>query len=111
MKNNYGNFVVQKALKLSSGLTKMNLLSSIIKSIEKIGDKKIMAKWESIVNGHILQPQADMLLENHTLGLNQIYRSTNIQSKGKSKQLLPGVKRNSNPQFSDGLLKISTENL
>ncbi len=49
MKNNYGNYVVQKALKISSGSPKLKLIISILKNIEKIGDKKLIAKWKSIV--------------------------------------------------------------
>ncbi len=49
MKNNYGNYVVQKALKISSGVYKAKLLNILAKSIEKIGDKKIMGKWRSII--------------------------------------------------------------
>lgn len=49
MKNNYGNYVVQKALKISSGNPKLKLIISILKNIEKIGDKKLIAKWKNIV--------------------------------------------------------------
>jgi hypothetical protein len=53
MKNNYGNYVVQKALKLSQGNFKGRLVSSILKNIEKIGDRKLVLKWKSIVYSHI----------------------------------------------------------
>lgn len=49
MKNNYGNYVVQKALKISIGPLKFKLIISILKNIEKVGDKKLMAKWKNIV--------------------------------------------------------------
>lgn len=53
MKNNYGNYVVQKALKISSGTPKQKLIISILKNIEKIGDKKLIAKWKSIVINYL----------------------------------------------------------
>lgn len=53
MKNNYGNYVVQKALKLAKGSLKSKLITTIVKNIDKIGDKKLMMKWKSIVNTHI----------------------------------------------------------
>lgn len=54
MKNNYGNYVVQKALKLSQGQMKAKLVNSIMKNIEKIGDKKLIMKWKSILNEHLV---------------------------------------------------------
>jgi hypothetical protein len=53
MKNNYGNYVVQKALKLSQSPFKEQLITAIIKNIEKIGDKKLIMKWQSIVTSHL----------------------------------------------------------
>jgi hypothetical protein len=68
MKNNYGNFVVQKALKLSTGHNKLKLISCIVKNIEKIGDRKIILKWKSIVEGHIC-PENEILIKN-LMGIN-----------------------------------------
>ncbi len=51
MKNNFGNYVVQKALKISTGAPKLKLIVSILKNIEKIGDKKLIIKWRNIVIG------------------------------------------------------------
>ena len=53
MKNNFGNYVVQKALKVSSGFPKANLVTCIVKNIDKIGDRKLTAKWKSIVFPHL----------------------------------------------------------
>ncbi len=49
MKNNYGNYVVQKALKLANQSDKSKLVKCIIKNIEKIGDRKLIMKWKSII--------------------------------------------------------------
>lgn len=75
MKNNYGNFVVQKALKLSSGQNKLKLISCIVKNIEKIGDRKIILKWKSIVESHIC-PENEILIQNLT-GINNVNNVNN----------------------------------
>ena len=49
MKNNYGNYVVQKALKLANESDKTKLVNCIIRNIDKIGDKKLIHKWKSII--------------------------------------------------------------
>jgi len=49
MKNNYGNFVVQRAIKLVKGENKEKLMTCIMNNIERLGDKKIIDKWRSIV--------------------------------------------------------------
>jgi hypothetical protein len=53
MKNNFGNYVVQKSLKFAKGELKFSLLSSLMKNVERIGDKKLMAKWKGIINTHL----------------------------------------------------------
>ena len=49
MKNSFGNYVVQKALKLCTGFLKVKLTNNIKKNIEKINDKKLVSKWKSIL--------------------------------------------------------------
>lgn len=53
MINMYGNYVVQKALRLCSKKEKKNIIENIVKNIEKIKDKKINTKWKSIVESHV----------------------------------------------------------
>ncbi len=53
MKNSYGNYVVQKALNLANYEQKNRLITSIIKNIEKVGDRKLIFKWQSIVGTHL----------------------------------------------------------
>jgi hypothetical protein len=53
MKNNYGNYVVQKALKLSREENRNRLVNSIVKNIHKIGDGKLKLKWQSIINNYV----------------------------------------------------------
>ena len=49
MRNNYGNYVVQKAVKLSSGKIQEKLIKEIMKIIHKIEDKKVISKWKMII--------------------------------------------------------------
>lgn len=53
MKNHYGNYVIQKALKISEGEEKSILLKNVIKNINMLTNKKILLKWQSIVMPHI----------------------------------------------------------
>lgn len=52
MKNNYGNYVVQSALKLSSGEHKESLINNMIENIERIKEKKLIQKWKQIIESH-----------------------------------------------------------
>lgn len=45
MKNSYGNYVVQKALKIAEGEDKKSIVQSIQNNIPVISDKKIRQKW------------------------------------------------------------------
>ncbi len=49
MKNNYGNYVIQKALKISLNEEKKKLVSEVEKNIFKLNDKKLIIKWKSII--------------------------------------------------------------
>jgi hypothetical protein len=60
MRNSYGNYVVQKALYLSSGEIKLALADAIYSNIPEIQDKKIRTKWaqllhKSVANDYNLQ--------------------------------------------------------
>jgi len=62
MKNNYGNYVIQKALKLAMNKHKCKLVESILKNLEKIGDKKLIQKWKSIVQSHATDDCKSLLI-------------------------------------------------
>ena len=49
MNNIYGNYVIQKAVKLSSGKSHERLVKQIMKNIHKIEDKKVINKWKMII--------------------------------------------------------------
>ncbi len=51
IRNSYGNYVVQKALKIATGDDRKNIISSINHHIPNIPDKKIRSKWEKIIEG------------------------------------------------------------
>lgn len=50
MRNNFGNYVIQKALKTAKGNSKEKLLSAIKKNIEKLNDIKLVTKWNQILD-------------------------------------------------------------
>ena len=74
MKNEYGNFVIQKALKLSQNLNRKRLVKLIQKNVDKIGDKKLVVKWKNIVNSFV---NSNVLLNR---GNGQFVMSCGLQS-------------------------------
>ncbi len=53
IKNNYGNYVLQKALKLANINTRISLINTILQNLEKLGDKKLIIKWKHIVDENL----------------------------------------------------------
>jgi len=53
MKNNYGNYVVQKALKLASEANRKRIIDLVMKNIDRIGEKKLILKWKLIVQSYV----------------------------------------------------------
>ena len=53
MKSNYGNYVIQKAIKLAKGDYKQKLIYNAAKDINKLNDQKLIKKWKSILFPHI----------------------------------------------------------
>jgi len=49
IRNSYGNYVVQSALKLAVGEDKERMVQAIQKNTPQIPDKKIRMKWEKII--------------------------------------------------------------
>ena len=64
MKNNFGNYVIQKALKLSINEDKKKLAEEVDKNIYKLNDRKLILKWKSIVNPHLDNCYLDKKLDN-----------------------------------------------
>ena len=69
MKNPFGNYVVQKALKLSTGFHRGKLTGIIKKHLEKLRDKKLINKWKDILNN----------ISGNTLNLNHAKFNTLIK--------------------------------
>ena len=53
MRNSFGNYVIQKALKISAGRNKEILADNVNKNIYKLNDKKLISKWKNIVSFHL----------------------------------------------------------
>lgn len=53
MKNNYGNYVVQKALKLAGEENKRRIIELIIRNLEKLNEKKLILKWRFIIQNYL----------------------------------------------------------
>jgi hypothetical protein len=53
MKSNYGNYVIQKAIKLAKGKYKNKFVFTAAKEINKLNDNKLIQKWKSILASHI----------------------------------------------------------
>ena len=66
MKSNYGNYVVQKVIKLAEGENKKKFVFNAAKDIEKINDSKLIQKWKSLLSPHLNEldkEQIDILKE------------------------------------------------
>jgi len=92
MKSNYGNYVVQKALKLSKGQLKSTLLSMIINNLNKMGERKLAAKWNSIIMCNMEHSN------NVSFNPGNSFENVNYNDNFES-----GYRQDSNPLFSEYL--------
>ena len=53
MKSNYGNYVIQKAIKLANGEYKEKIVEDAAKNVNKLNDPKLIIKWKSILMPYI----------------------------------------------------------
>ena len=63
MKSNYGNYVIQKAIKLAKGEYKNKFVFTAAKEINKLNDNKLIQKWKSILTTHINDLSYDQIQE------------------------------------------------
>ena len=63
MKSNYGNYVMQKALKLSSNEYKNKLVYNAAKDINKLIGYKLIIKWKSLLLPHIKDLTSEQIQE------------------------------------------------
>jgi len=88
IKNSYGNYVIQKALKLASGYQKGKLTGIIKKHLEKLHDKKLISKWKNILSN----------ICGNTLTLaqpNRIKKNTNYSNMSNDSNMSSGSLNNS----------------
>ena len=52
IKNNYGNYVIQKALNIAKGKDKEKLIEGAKRNVDKLVDKKLIIKWKNILDMH-----------------------------------------------------------
>ena len=85
MKNNFGNFVVQKALKMANDKNLLKLLQLIIKNLEKLGEKKLILKWRSIVQNYDKQLlKNNISIDNSDITCSVESKLVNVNSKSNN---------------------------
>ena len=79
MKNNFGNYVIQKALRLCSGNDRRKLVIEVSKNIYKLNDKKLIAKWKNLIMPHLeaLKIEENILLSKKG-NLNEKNKENNV---------------------------------
>ena len=63
MKSNYGNYVIQKAIKLAKGENKNKFVFNAANQINKLNDNKLIQKWKSILMPHLKELTSDQIQE------------------------------------------------
>jgi hypothetical protein len=86
MRHSYGNYVIQKAIKLSHGVCKKNYISLILRNINKLGDKKLIFKWSTIIENACSEQKEGT---QNTLKVTNILNNNNQKNyKNNNKQNL-----------------------
>jgi hypothetical protein len=104
MKNPYGNYVIQKALKLASGFYKGKLINYIKKSIEKFSDKKLVVKWNNILSNLSSKKNAPPKLKLNTSETHSNNSFTNMSSNS------PNSACSNNSNISSNSYRPTTSN-
>ena len=81
MKNNFGNYVIQKALRLCSGNDRRKLVIEVSKNIYKLNDKKLIVKWKNLIIPHLeaLKIEENILLSKKG-NLNDKNKENNVNN-------------------------------
>jgi hypothetical protein len=95
MKNSFGNYVVQKALKISKSENKKKLIEHATKNVERLGEKKIVDKWKSILQ------QSDLETESNAQKTNQDYYTKKAYFVENLEDTQINQNSNSNNMFSN----------
>lgn len=93
MKNPFGNYVVQKALRLSNGYYRNKLVGYIKKSIDKFTDKKLIAKWNNILSNFSTKNKAPPKINLNTSDTNS---NNSFYSNGSPHSANSNISYNSN---------------
>ncbi len=114
MKNQFGNYVIQKALKVAVGYQKMRLINNIKKNLDKIADYKLHLKWNMLIsqnaanNQTAINNQAPTFLIPHMTHSSDSVCSTNSSNSNKSNYLnLRNLEKDSSPQSFGNITNTS----
>jgi hypothetical protein len=58
--NNYGNYVLQKALNIASPNSKIVLINNILQNLSSLEDKRLIIKWK-----HICDSMMNSIINNN----------------------------------------------
>lgn len=61
MKSSYGNYVIQKALKISNGEYRIKLVFNAAKDIENLIENKLIQKWKTLISPYIYELSLDQI--------------------------------------------------
>jgi hypothetical protein len=73
IKSCYGNYVIQKALKVISGVEREKFVYLIKKSLQRMNDKKVIKKWKNILNENVD-------INEHRINANEMYEFKNKEN-------------------------------
>ena len=63
MRSNYGNYVIQKAIKISKNENKKKLVFYAAKDINNLNENKLISKWKSLLLPHIKDLTSEQIQE------------------------------------------------
>jgi hypothetical protein len=64
MKSSFGNYVIQKALKIAVNENKAKLVEAILNHVEKLCEKKLINKWKKLVEESVNKNNIIIASEN-----------------------------------------------
>ena len=73
MKSNFGNYVVQKVIKISEGENKNKFVFNAAKEIDKLNDNKLIQKWKTLLAPYLSElneEQTSLLTKQNYFGKN-----------------------------------------
>jgi len=114
MKSSYGNYVMQKALKVSSGDNKSKLAEAILSNLDKLNDKKLIFKWKQISSEATGKSLSFPCQENfgnysHNISPNTSFNSANSNMSNNSRNSTKN-NVNSNHTFFNNQIQYNLNN-